>query len=409
MLNANDPLAVVPIDDMDEDRRILMELLDSEETWMQSHAINIREALAIATRNQLLAGRWLMDVKNKLNHGDWMPWIDREFGFGIRTADRYIVAYAYADVYAPDLLESLDVPLTVLYLLAGDGIPESIKRDVGDGLSSGQRFTVAAIQGMAQNLIESRSRSVALDNASETVHDLALQYELDSAVMEVLGMVEERMPELFAEIVASGVVHDYNGNPISLESANGREIRSYVNQVSMEAAISEKPGTAQDVPMGDPTNSLHVLLVLEDERPKSLNTFYKGAHFSVRNEERDRVKPRVIAALRDSRAIQDIVGFRVHIDIRAYFKGPDIDPDNIATKPYIDGLIGELIQDDSREFVGRVSRESHHDKENPRVEIRITQYRPDSPLIGDIVVESSEALDARYTAHYENNLDSDGN
>ena len=118
-------------------------------------------------------------------------------------------------------------------------------------------------------------------------------------------------------------------------------------------------------------------IVLEGERPISWNKMYSGMHWTKRKEEADRVHQLVWATLYqfDDMPYQHsdfMKDGRVDIIVTAYFKNRPLDPDNICSKLYIDGLVGNVIEDDTREFVRRVSTQSEVDKENPRVEIDVT-------------------------------------
>jgi len=110
-------------------------------------------------------------------------------------------------------------------------------------------------------------------------------------------------------------------------------------------------------------------IILEGERPWSWNQMYAGVHWSKRKEEADRVHDEVWLDCHVFKR-EMIIGV-VDILVTAYFKNRPQDSDNICSKLYIDGLIGNVIEDDTREFVRRVSTQSEVDEENPRVEIEI--------------------------------------
>jgi len=61
----------------------------------------------------------------------------------------------------------------------------------------------------------------------------------------------------------------------------------------------------------------------------------------------------------------------VDIEVDCYFDSRAQDSDNILAKPMIDALKGWLIPQDSPDIVHKVSVESHKDKGNPRVVIRV--------------------------------------
>ena len=109
-------------------------------------------------------------------------------------------------------------------------------------------------------------------------------------------------------------------------------------------------------------------IVLEGERPMSWNKFYSGMHWSARATEADRVHHIVWGATPLS-----IFENRVDIHVTAFFKNRPQDPDNLCSKLYIDGLIGRVIENDTRQFVRKVTVQSEIDRENPRVEIEINE------------------------------------
>jgi len=110
-------------------------------------------------------------------------------------------------------------------------------------------------------------------------------------------------------------------------------------------------------------------IILNNERPMSWNKIYAGQHWSVRKEEADRVHLMIKAALG---RLEYIINSPVKIVITAYFENRPLDPDNIASKFYIDGLKG-LIKDDRWCDVLSVTTISRKDPNKPRVEIEIEE------------------------------------
>ena len=60
-------------------------------------------------------GRDLVAVKNILGHGNWLPWLEAEFGMTSMTAQRFIQV---AENIGTKTNTMLDLPPTVLYALA---------------------------------------------------------------------------------------------------------------------------------------------------------------------------------------------------------------------------------------------------------------------------------------------------
>lgn len=108
-------------------------------------------------------------------------------------------------------------------------------------------------------------------------------------------------------------------------------------------------------------------IIIDREKPLSWNKYWSGMHFMERKEEADRVHTLV------KYSIVNKIMFIKPVDIifTVYFAKRMYDCDNIACKPYIDGLKGIIIQDDTPRYVKSVKTISLKDKENPRVEIEI--------------------------------------
>ena len=109
-------------------------------------------------------------------------------------------------------------------------------------------------------------------------------------------------------------------------------------------------------------------IVLDGERPQSLNKIYSGVHWTKRKAEADRVHTLVRAALP---LVYKPFDVPVRIVVTAYFKNRPLDASNIFAKVYEDGLVGHLLVDDSPQYVTEIATRSRVDRKNPRVEIEI--------------------------------------
>lgn len=114
-----------------------------------------------------------------------------------------------------------------------------------------------------------------------------------------------------------------------------------------------------------------VRIVLENERPKSWNTFWAGEHWTTRKDEKDRVAWLVRSEIDPEAAT--VFDAPVEIEVIAYYDSRPADSDNVCDKPYIDALIGWYIEDDSPEYVDAAITRSRLDTDNPRVEIIIRE------------------------------------
>jgi len=72
-------------------------------------------------------GNRLIAARPDCEHGEWLPWLDKEFGWGERTAYRYM---AVAEKFGAKLVTvtTLDIDEGALYLLSGPTVPEAAAR-----------------------------------------------------------------------------------------------------------------------------------------------------------------------------------------------------------------------------------------------------------------------------------------
>ena len=60
-------------------------------------------------------GNLLLEAKEQLKHGEWLPWLKANFGSSIRSAQNYMAAARFAAKYAT--VAHLRLRPTALYLL----------------------------------------------------------------------------------------------------------------------------------------------------------------------------------------------------------------------------------------------------------------------------------------------------
>jgi hypothetical protein len=89
-------------------------------------------------------GRRLTESKQICGHGNWLPWLDREFGWGESTAQRSMQMHALVGK-SPKLMD-LDVPVSGLYMLAAPSTPEEAQQQVIERPENGERLSVKAVK-----------------------------------------------------------------------------------------------------------------------------------------------------------------------------------------------------------------------------------------------------------------------
>lgn len=111
---------------------------------LTEHADAIRALGKQTIENIIEIGRRLTDAKRIAGHGNWLPWLDREFGWSRQTADRFIQVFE-ASGKLPNL-SNLELPVSGLYMLAAPSTPPEARDAVIERAKAGEPVTVAGIK-----------------------------------------------------------------------------------------------------------------------------------------------------------------------------------------------------------------------------------------------------------------------
>lgn len=112
-------------------------------------AERIRLRLRRSAEDIIEIGRDLIATKEALPHGQFLPWIEAEFGMGEHTARRFMgVARQYSD--KSSIVRDLDP--TALYELAAPKTPEEVREEVEKMIEAGEVVTKATVQELRNKL-----------------------------------------------------------------------------------------------------------------------------------------------------------------------------------------------------------------------------------------------------------------
>jgi hypothetical protein len=89
---------------------------------------DLQTALHNRTKNVLHIGALLLEAKNRMEHGEWLPWLQVQTGFSERSAQRYMTAARYAKKYAT--VADLKLRPSALYYLAEHGIESKVRKAI---------------------------------------------------------------------------------------------------------------------------------------------------------------------------------------------------------------------------------------------------------------------------------------
>jgi hypothetical protein len=123
---------------------------------LAEHATEIRRRGKRVVEDVIEIGRRLTEAKKIAGHGNWLPWLDQEFGWDERTAQRFISVHELAG--KSDNLSDLNLPISGLYLLAAPSTSPEASEEIIERAKNGEKVSVEAVkQTIAKTRITSKN------------------------------------------------------------------------------------------------------------------------------------------------------------------------------------------------------------------------------------------------------------
>ena len=99
-------------------------------------------ALSKQTRESVIAiGNKLFEAKEIVGRGNFLPWIEEQFGWSERTAQNYMAVAEQSAKFA-----DLDVPVSALYLLAAPSTPDEVIDAVAERTEAGEKLSLEDVK-----------------------------------------------------------------------------------------------------------------------------------------------------------------------------------------------------------------------------------------------------------------------
>jgi len=106
---------------------------------LAEHAVEIRQLGKRVIADVIEIGRRLTECKRICGHGNWLPWLDREFGWSADTAENYIAIFKRIGPHAnSENSRNLNLPVHSLRMLAAKSTPETTRTDIIERAQSGE-------------------------------------------------------------------------------------------------------------------------------------------------------------------------------------------------------------------------------------------------------------------------------
>lgn len=153
-------------------------------------AQQIRELVGAVRVNIIMIGEKLIMAKEQFNHhGEWFPWLEDNFGWTNRTAEKFMtVARAFKSELGSDLNGDLAIEAKALYFLSKSNIPEEVRQraitESKDKLITSKDAEQMVAEAVAKE-IQCRNRDI--DKATEPIQRRLkeIQNERDQALDQI--------------------------------------------------------------------------------------------------------------------------------------------------------------------------------------------------------------------------------
>lgn len=113
---------------------------------LSQRADRIRSLVNVARGCIIEISRELIEAKQDIPHGYWLPWLEREFGWTEDTAQRYMrVANAF-QIPQRAVFEDLAIDATALYALAAPDVSQAARDAAIEQAEAGEHITNGAVR-----------------------------------------------------------------------------------------------------------------------------------------------------------------------------------------------------------------------------------------------------------------------
>ena len=109
------------------------------------HVTEIRRLGKRAVEDVIEIGRRLTECRGILGYGNWLPWLDREFGWSEATAHNFMHVFELAESKSTNFAD-LNLSVSTLYLLAAPSTPEESRTEIINRVEAGEQVPVAEVK-----------------------------------------------------------------------------------------------------------------------------------------------------------------------------------------------------------------------------------------------------------------------
>jgi Protein of unknown function (DUF3102) len=150
---------------------------------LDDHAAEIRRLGRRLIADIVEIGRRLTECKAIVGHGNWLPWLEQEFGWTDDTALNFMRAH---ELSKSRKFRDLSLPVSSIYLLAAPSTPESARDEIFDRAEAGENLSVTEVK----RTIEGAKRGMVFVTAAGHAERGVDLYQTPAAAVHALLEVE---------------------------------------------------------------------------------------------------------------------------------------------------------------------------------------------------------------------------
>jgi hypothetical protein len=115
---------------------------------LDEHANAIRALRSRIVKDVAEIGRILAEVKEMVGHGNWLPWLDREFGWEETTALNFMRVHKFVQELPSESANVcvFHMPVSSVYLLAAPNTPVEAREEIIERVRAGEMVPVAEVK-----------------------------------------------------------------------------------------------------------------------------------------------------------------------------------------------------------------------------------------------------------------------
>lgn len=128
----------------------------------------IRSLMKRTTQDIIEVGQRLLEVKERLGHGQFLAWLEAEFDWTDRTARQFM---SVARSFKSEIISTLEFTPTALYMLAAPSTPETVRQEAIAWAEAGKAISPKIVKEIKQRYYSSTpstKKSLPSENVNQS-------------------------------------------------------------------------------------------------------------------------------------------------------------------------------------------------------------------------------------------------